>query len=290
MTKSKYTEYQRTVNKQLRESAKILKKQGLIDSNYNIRNIDFTDKKIKRLINKYPDIISGAIKTIKLSAKKTKYYKEQGYNVIKGRVAVAVSAGDKVYKTGDEFRIKTTGEGGSIIRYDAGFDSKNLNKWETQIRQKFKKLKKNEVLSFQYFGTNSYASFANADLMISYLNRYPLYDITDKNIDKISEIISNVTIFKLDRDVSQRNVPFISKAKKYTKKEYYEIKKAEKAEERKKNPPKKKEYDPRVIDYQNKLRREKRKNNPETDPVKIEATRIKNKLAAKKYRLKIKGK
>ncbi len=146
------------------------------------------------------------------------------------------------------------------------------------------------MLSFQYFGTNSYASFANADLMISYLNRYPLYDITDKNIDKISEIISNVTIFKLDRDVSQRNVPFISKAKKYTKKEYYEIKKAEKAEERKKNPPKKKEYDPRVIDYQNKLRREKRKNNPETDPVKIEATRIKNKLAAKKYRLKIKGK
>lgn len=288
MSKPKYTPAQQEAAKNLREAAKLLKRNGLLDADYNIAKINYGDRKIKSLITKYPDIIAGTAKAIKLSKNKINYYIDQGYTGVKSknRLIVKIKPGDKLYKSGDDFRIKTTGIGGSITRIDTGIKTNDIAKWESQLRKKFKKLKSNEVISFQFFGNNSYATFVNVDLMIMYLNKYENYHPENMSKTAAENIINNIVIFKTDRDTSTRNVPFVSRAKKYTREEYQKIKRDEVAENKKTNPPRKKYYNPQVIEYKNKLRRAKSKSRSIIDPTDLLKLRERNKLAAKKYRAK----
>ncbi len=185
--------------KAFRHDVAKLKKKGLLDKKYDARSVSPT-KYLKSQIKKFGDVLAGEAQPVKVSKAKVKYYEEQGYKVKSGRVIVPVAENEKVYSTHGDFRVKASGEFGSITRYDLGLPKKDILSWKKALLEKQTRLKEGERIYFQLFGHNSYQSFQNFQQMLDYLDYYPSFNAAENDkIKNQQQYVENVVIFKVDR-------------------------------------------------------------------------------------------
>lgn len=200
--------------KQFRHDVAILKKKGLLDKAIDARNI-LPTKYLKSQVKKYSSVIEGKAQTVKVSAAKKKYYKAKGYQTKGGRVIVPVQAGEKVYGTSGDFRIKIVGKGGSITRIDLGLSPDDILQWADDLRDNKYPVRSDELIRFQFFGNNSHAGFHNLpgktaqQRMAEYLENYPTFErLAEHGSAKdMATVIQGITIFKVKRDPATGDWP-----------------------------------------------------------------------------------
>lgn len=199
---------ERATLKKFRHDISVLKKKGLLDKKYDARSVEPT-KYLKTKIREFGAVLSGEAAPVKVSKKKADYYKEQGFTVARGRVIVPTAPGEKVYPTRGDFRVKITGHGGSITRIDLGLSRNDIHLWAAQLQSAHVKLKENEKLTFQLYGNNSHKTFKTPEQMLMYLEQYGAFDdaLESGDPDKQSQFITNVVIFKIDRDAKLPRSP-----------------------------------------------------------------------------------
>lgn len=192
-----------------RHEVAVLKKKGLISEKYDARSVKPT-KYLKQQIREFGAVLRGEAAPVKVSKQKVQYYKEQGYAVKNGRVVVPTLPGEKVYGSHGDFRVKITGRGGSITRIDLGLSRNDIHLWHAQLQSAKIKLKPDERLTFQLYGNNSHISFRTTEQMLMYLEHYGAFEdaLDTLDPDKQEQFISNVVIFKVDRDATVPRAPF----------------------------------------------------------------------------------
>lgn len=192
-----------------RHDVAVLKKKGLVSEKYDARSVKPT-KYLKEQIREFGAVLRGEAAPVKVSKEKIRHYKEQGYNVKNGRVVVPTLPGEKVYGSHGDFRVKITGRGGSITRIDLGLSRNDIHLWAAQLQSAQVKLKPDERLTFQLYGNNSHISFRTPEQMLMYLEHYGAYEdaVDSLDPDKQEQFISNVVIYKIDRDASVPRAPF----------------------------------------------------------------------------------
>lgn len=185
-----------------------LKRKGLIDSKYDARSVTPT-KYLKQQIKQFDNVLKGEAATVKVSKAKAAHYKEQGYAVKNGRVVVPVAKNEKVYGSRGDFRVKVTGQGGSITRIDLGLSRNNIHMWREQLERAQVKLKPDERLTFQLYGNNSHISFRTTEQLLMYLEHYGAFEeaADSSDPDKQEQFITNVVIFKIDRTATVPRSP-----------------------------------------------------------------------------------
>lgn len=195
--------------KAFRHDVAVLKKKGLLDKKYDARSVS-PSKYLKTKIREFGAVLKGEAAPVRVSKQKARYYKEQGYKVSHGRVVVPTLPGEKVYGTHGDFRVKITGKGGSITRIDLGLSRNDIHLWHAQLQSAKIKLKPNERLTFQLYGNNSHISFRTTEQMLMYLEHYGAFEdaLDTADADKQEQFISNVVIFKIDRDATVPRAPF----------------------------------------------------------------------------------
>lgn len=195
--------------KAFRHDVALLKRKGLISKKYDARSVE-PSKYLKQKIREFGAVLQGEAAPARVSKEKARYYKEQGYKVTNGRVIVPVGPGEKVYGTHGDFRVKIVGKGGSITRIDLGLSRNNIHRWRDQLLAAKIKLKPDERLTFQLFGNNSHISFRTTEQMLMYLEHYGAFEDAESSLDpdKQEQFITNVVIFKIDRDATVPRAPY----------------------------------------------------------------------------------
>lgn len=194
--------------KQFRHDVSILKKKGLLDKNiYDARSVTPT-KYLKNEIKKFASVLSGKAQVVKVSKDKKSYYAKKGYVTKAGKVVVPVKANEKAYSTHGDFRIKVSGNGGSITKIDLGLSTTDINQWVEDLANNKYKTAKDEILTFQFFGNNSHKTFLGSrdktrqQMMAEHIMGYYTLKDTDAEgkPDKITEVLEGITILKIKRD------------------------------------------------------------------------------------------
>jgi hypothetical protein len=190
--------------KEFRHEVSLLKKHGLITKGkYNARSVTPT-KYLKSVISKFKNVLVGHATTAKVSKEKQKYYSGKGYTVKNNRVIVPISANERVISSHGDFRVRTQHATGSITRIDLGLSNDNINTWAKELSARKIKLKEGERISFQLYGNNSFQSFQKFSQLIDYLQYYSAFEEAEESGDphKAREFITNVVIFKIDRNAN----------------------------------------------------------------------------------------
>lgn len=199
--------------KSFRQGVATLKKKGLLDKKYDARKVTPT-RYLKSQLKQFENVLTGKAQVVKVAPDKAKYYAGKSYTTKNNRVVVPVAPNETVFGTHGDFRVRTAGKGGNIIRWDIGASYKTINEWEDAIQKKKIKLKDGEQISFQLFGNNAYRSFLNLKQMVEYLQYYSSYEKSKEDGDENdqAEYITNIVIFKIERDAILEPKPITPEA------------------------------------------------------------------------------
>lgn len=194
--------------KKFRHEIAVLKKKGLID-NVDARSVTPTTK-LKKLVDRFDDVLSGKATPVKLSKSETKNLKEAGYDVYKGRVLFPHSAGEKV---GVSHGHAKTRQPNGIERVTIPIPYHKLDSYLKDIAKNEKTIgdmkKKDEYFAFRFHGHKSIAIYRDIDLLIEDLERY--HDIQNSirtgNSKDMNEAYRNLEIYKVHRARNWDNAP-----------------------------------------------------------------------------------
>lgn len=159
-------------------------------------------KYLNSVIKAFSNVLEGTAQTVKVSKPKQAYYKEQGFTVRNGRVVVPVAPNEKVLGTHGDFRVKTTGEFGSLTRIDLGLSKNDIALWKEQLLKRQVKLKPGESIYFQFYGNNSYQTFQDFEQLLFYFEQYTTVDDVERkgSPEDHMNLIENIVIYRIDRD------------------------------------------------------------------------------------------
>lgn len=264
--------------KSFRHEIAVLKRKGLLDKKYDARSVTPT-KYLKSQVKAFSNVLEGTAQTVKVSKAKQAYYKAQGYSVKKGRVVVPVAANEKVLGTHGDFRVKTTGEFGSLTRIDLGLSKNDIALWKDQLLKRKVKLKPGESIYFQFYGNNSYQTFQNFEQLLFYFEQYTTVDDVERkgSPEDHMNLIENIVIYRIDRDSTKPPRQSLSE-------EAFEARRAVRAERKQKYldrmTPERRDVYNRERAEQERERRER--NKKKQTPDQIEAAKKKARERAKK--------
>ena len=126
-------------------------------------------------------VLEGKLSSVRRSPKIAREYREAGFQVFNNRVLLAPETARRVRSSkahfGEYLTIeKLTGQYGDTIveRVIMPATVQNFDEFLDGLRAgRFDRLKRSkDVWAFQFYGNNSAATFANADLLHDYLERY----------------------------------------------------------------------------------------------------------------------
>lgn len=192
--------------RQFRHAVSVLKQQGLISSRVDARsaypNWKSNGIKLKTLVRKYDDIVSGKVTAVKVPEKKLRSFRGQGFETAKGRVLVGHGAGQTAKFEHGEIAV-THPSGIQEIKIPVKFH--NLEQYLSEIRDRASEIDRQKTgrqwFGFQFYGNNSTELYRNIDLMIERLRHY---ESVERSIDKRSrtkqtDIYKNLVILKVPR-------------------------------------------------------------------------------------------
>jgi len=185
--------------KKLRRDFSRLKKLGLIKSKKNARSIKTTDKTVKKQVSELADVLSGKAKSYKITRAEAKKFKEIGAIVKGDKLILPIEKGVKIQtQKGKVFRVQDL-KGGQIRSQVLPVPYHNLRQYLTALKNDpaLETLKPTGARwAFRFYGFNSYATFADLDLLIDYLDHYQALEnaLTSKSPKAMREIYQNLEI------------------------------------------------------------------------------------------------
>lgn len=190
--------------KKFRHDLATLKKRGLV-AGVDARSATPT-KKLRALVNRYDDVLSGKATAVKISNVGLKEYKEMGkpFRVVRPggdlppRVVVPHFAGERVVVT--HGRAKVINPAG-IERTILPVKYHNLEQYLTGVGKQKIKLKPGERLAFRFFDNQSIKTFKSPSALVDYLQHYEsVFDAIEENdAEAMGEIYQNLEIIKIDQ-------------------------------------------------------------------------------------------
>ncbi len=192
--------------KKFRHDVSTLKKRGLL-SGVDARSAVPSGKsgaKLRRLISRYDDVLSGKVSPVKLDRKGLAEYKAMGkpFEVVRpkglpARVLIPHSAGERVTVTHGKVKVSSPGVSRTIlpVKYT------NLESYLQKLSEKKVVLKDGEQLAFRFFDNRSWQTFDTMDDLIDYLGHYEtVFDAIDENdSEAMQEIYQNLEIVRVDQ-------------------------------------------------------------------------------------------
>jgi hypothetical protein len=193
--------------KKFRHDISTLKKRGLV-TGVDARSATPT-RKLRNLINRYDDVLSGKATAVKLTKSGINEYKELGkpFRTVKpsglpARVVIPHTAVDKVIVTRGKARIISPH---GIERTILPVPYRNLEQYLSGVGKQKIILKPGERLAFRFFDNQSIQTFKSVKSLIDYLNHYEsVFDaIEENNAEAQGEIYQNLEIIKIDQPTAQ---------------------------------------------------------------------------------------
>lgn len=185
--------------KQLRSAFSKLKKLGLVQSKKRANQVTAKDTAVKKAVSKFADVLSGKAKPLKVSKKDIPGFRKMGIQTAGDKIILPVEPGIKLEsRNGKAFRVQEL-KNGEIRSQILPIPFQNLRQWIDQVASdpSLESLKpKGAKWAFRMYGNNSYATFADLDLMAQYLDNYKSVSeaITAKDKRKQREIFKNLEI------------------------------------------------------------------------------------------------
>lgn len=114
LPKAKLVKIPRAETRNLKQSWNFLRKLGLIQSRRDGRKIKANDKRAKKQIARYRDLLTGKAQAVKLPKEAAQKYKEAGEKVVGDIVIIKTKPGEKIKRKGKKIYKAKRVKGGTI--------------------------------------------------------------------------------------------------------------------------------------------------------------------------------
>jgi hypothetical protein len=218
MSKSRWKIYKTQRDKVAIETAKYLKKAGILSKQTKLHGGKYISKEVLRKVRQYDDLSYMGYKAIKAPKKTVAKAKELGYQTVAGTriIGPPTKQFKKRLETGLITGIKPV-KGGYMEEVTMPHGVMDMYSLVEQLKSGIDDLKmQDEQFAFTFFGNESYRAFMDSQDLLNYLTTYKSIFAPGGSLkpEDLTEEFKNLVIFRLHKSSIRLNIRGATQRKK----------------------------------------------------------------------------